>query len=140
MITLEELTADIAELESKPASYPNCERLAVLYTIHDRLQRAAEQSQTATFSCVAEPETVNDSAQTSEPGGKSTALPAYTVYVENKRKYQQGDISKEKVLKNLETLSEEIKGFINRLYRNTDMPEERNILSKTIAEINVGNL
>lgn len=58
-------------------------------------------------------------------------------YVEEKAK---GEISKEKVLKNLEILSDEIKDFLKRLYRNTDMPEERNILSKTITEINVGNL
>lgn len=140
MITLEELTADIAELESKPTSYQNCERLAVLYTIQDRLQKETEQPQIVTYSCVTEPEIVNLSTQTVEPDTKNIILPSYSVYVESKRNYQHGDIPKEKVLKNLEILSDELKDFVKRIYRNSDMPEERAILNRTINDINVGNI
>ncbi len=148
MITLKELTADIAELESQPTTFQNCERLAVLYTIQDRLQKETKQPQNISYSCVAEPqESVNAEIKSVETSTKSVntetanvILPSYSRYVDTKRQYQQGEISKEKVLKNLETLSDEIKDFLKRLYRNTDTPEERNILSKTITEINVGNL
>lgn len=141
MITIEELTADIAELESKPTTYQNCERLAVLYAIQDRLQKETEQPQNISRMCVAEPqESVEASTKSVNTKTANVILPSYSVYVDTKRQYQQGEISKEKVLKNLEILSDEIKDFLKRLYRNTDMPEERNILSKTITEINVGNL
>lgn len=140
MITLEELTADIAELENEPTSYRNCERLAVLYAIQKHLQKETEQPQLVTYSCVTEPQTVNLSTRAVEPDIKTVILPSYSVYVECKRNYQQGDIPKEKVLKNLETLSAEIKDFIKRIYRNTDMPEERAILNRTINDISVGNL
>lgn len=139
MITLEELTVDITELESKPTTFQNCERLAVLYAIQNRLQKSAEQPQVISYSCVAKPqesiEPLTENATT-----ENNILPSYSAYVDTKRQYQQGEISKEKVLKNLNVLSDEIKDFLKRLYRNTDMPEERNILSKTITEINVGNL
>lgn len=134
MITLEELTADIAELESKPTTFQNCERLSVLYALQDRLQKSAEQSHIMSYSCVTELQ------ESVEPLTENNILPSYSAYVDTKRQYQQGEISKEKVLKNLETLSDEIKDFLKRLYRNSDMPEERNILSKTITEINVGIL
>lgn len=140
MITLEELTADISELESKPTTYQNCERLAVLYAIQDRLQKN-EQPKNISYMCVAEPqESVETSTKSVNTETASVILPSYSAYVDTKRQYQQGEISKEKVLKNLEILSDEIKDFLKRLYRNSDMPEERNILSKTITEINVGNL
>lgn len=91
--------------------------------------------------CVAKPqESVETSTKSVNAETTNIVLPSYSVYVGTKRQYQQGEISKEKVLKNLEILSDEIKDFLKRLYRNTDMPEERNILSKTITEINVGNL
>lgn len=91
--------------------------------------------------CVTEPqESVETSTKSVNTETANVILPSYSVYVNTKRQYQQGEISKEKVLKNLETLSDEIKDFIKKLYRNSDMPEERNILSKTITEINVGNL
>lgn len=143
MITIAELNSDISELEKKPASYQNCERLAVLYTLQERLlQKSAGQLQTAAPSRISAESSQNIKGHTksiTETSGNNI-LPAYKNYIEIKRQYQQGVIAKENVLKNLEVLSDEIKDFIRRLYRNSDMPEERNILSKTIAEINVGNL
>ena len=66
-------------------------------------------------------------------------LPAYFDYVEAKRKYQLKEATKEKVIDSLKTLSEELKDLIRVIYRNTDTPEERNLLSQALQQININN-
>lgn len=52
----------------------------------------------------------------------------------------RGDLPKESVLRKLDTLSREIKDFIKMLYRNTDIPEEQEQISRLINEISIRNL
>lgn len=67
-------------------------------------------------------------------------LPAFEKYVEVKRKYQTNDTTKDKVLETLSAVLREIKEFLKMLYRNTDMPEEREKINALINDINVGNI
>ena len=67
-------------------------------------------------------------------------LPSYESYISAKTEFQRGDVSKEKVLRKLDTLSREVKEFIKMLYRNTDMPEEREKINALMNDINVGNI
>lgn len=62
-------------------------------------------------------------------------LPAYSLYIENKKKYQLKEITKEKMLDSFENLSNEIIDLINLIYRNTDTPEERKILNDSFKHI-----
>lgn len=67
-------------------------------------------------------------------------LPAYFTYIETKRKFQTKDTTKEKMLDSFKTLSDELKDLFRLIYRNTDTPEEREILNELISKINVGDI
>jgi hypothetical protein len=62
-------------------------------------------------------------------------LPSYYTYIDTKQKYQHKDVTKEKTLDVLNSLSQEIKNFLLVLYRNTDTPEEREILNNYFCNI-----
>ena len=63
-------------------------------------------------------------------------LPAYFSYVESKRKYQLKEITHEKVIDSLKNLTNELNNLINLIYRNTDSPEEREVLNEFIKRKN----
>ena len=139
MISEKELLIEIEEYESKQPTYAVCEKLATLYIIYDHLY-GIKKTQTdfsdTNYSFDSDPRQTDDEEQPD----KKIILPAYESYVDAKTAYQYGEISIERVLKTFEMLSQEIKDFIKMLYRNTDTPEERQILNTLINEINVGNI
>ena len=104
----------IEELKDSDTTYANVADLASLYTVREKLNMSADN-------VVKE---LND------------ILPAYTAYKEVKRNYQLNGIDKSKVLKQLEFVCRELKEFICRLYSNSDSPEEREIILKTIKNLN----
>lgn len=133
MISKSELLEDIEKLEKLLPTPQTCSKLADLYILYDHLYKI-DNILNSEYSFSAEPKQIKVDSET------DIILPTYSVYIESKRNYQQGDIPKEKVLKNLEILSDELKDFVKRIYRNSDMPEERAILNRTINDINVGNI
>lgn len=134
MISERELLAEIDKYERNLTNYQCCEKLANLYIIYDHLYGNQESTQLQPNTKTIETESIMDSSTNGD------ILPAYFSYIEVKKAYQYGDIPKEKVLRALDSLSREIKDFVKILYRNTDMPEEREKLNLLISEINVGNL
>lgn len=137
MISKSELLEDIEKLEKLLPTPQTCSKLADLYILYDHLYKI-DDIPYSEYSFSAQPKATEK--EYSEPEADIVLFPSYSSYIEAKRQYQQGEISKEKVLKNLETLSGEFKDFLKMLYRNTDMPEERAIINKVIGEINVGNI
>ena len=134
MIGEKELLKEIEDYESRQPTYQVCEKLANLYIIYDHLYGNKNEPQHNI--------PPNYSFYSEEPNQeeKESVLPAYDMYVESKIAFQYGDIPKEKVLYFLNALSQEIKDFFAMLYRNTDMPEEREIINSLINNINVGNI
>lgn len=103
----------IEELEDSDTTYANVADLASLYTVREKLNMSTDN-------VVKE---LND------------ILPAYNVYKTVKRNYQLNGIDKSKVLRQLESVCIELKDFICRLYSNSDSPEEREIIFKTIKAL-----
>lgn len=103
----------IGELEDSDTTYANVADLAALYIVKEKLNSSNDN-------VVKE---LND------------ILPAYTVYKTVKRNYQINDIDKSKVIRQLEFVCSELKDFICRLYGNSDLPEEREIILNTIKEL-----
>ena len=132
MISEQELLREIEEYENKTPTYQVCEKLATLYTIYDH--NFSKSLSKFSYSSSRELQ------QENIVGKNIDILPAYHSYVEVKKRFQYGDVPKEKVLYFLNTLSQEIKDFFAMLYRNTDMPEERDIINQLINDINVGNI
>lgn len=127
MISIETLEKTILEHESKDTTYANCEKLAWLYIVRDHLANYEKTTETS-------------SKEISTFSPPNYVLPSYNSYIEIKKEFQLGNISEDKVLQSLNNLSTEIKDFIKTIYRNTDIPEERNILNNLISDINVGNI
>lgn len=127
MIDIKTVNDAIVELEAGTASYANCEKLAMLYIVKDHL---CKENKTA--------EQRTENAENKPRSQTAILLPSYLLYIETKKQYQQGNISKEKVLKTLDYLLNEIKELIKKLYSNTDVPEERERITRLINEINVG--
>lgn len=138
MIREKELLHEIEELENKQATYQLCEKLSTLYIIYDHLygKSKEEPKMLQEYSYAPGPEQI----QTPEVKETKIILPSYQSYIDAKTDFQRGDISKEKVLRKLDTLSQELKEFVKMLYRNTDMPEEREKINALINDINVGNI
>ena len=62
-------------------------------------------------------------------------LPAYFSYTDAKKRYQQKEVTKEKVVDLLGAALNEIQDLILLIYRNTDMLEEREILNAFLQKI-----
>lgn len=62
-------------------------------------------------------------------------LPSYIQYIKIKRKYQLGEITKDRVTSYLYSVCKEIKEFIQTLYSGTDMQEERDIINQMIRDM-----
>lgn len=104
----------IEELEDSDTTYANVEDLASLYIVKEKLD-------VSTDNVVKE---LND------------ILPAYNVYKTVKRNYQLNGIDKSKVIRQLEFVCKELKDFVGILYSSSDSQEEREIILKTIKELN----
>ena len=104
----------IEELEDGDTTYANAADLASLYTVRDKLTQPIDGIT----------KELND------------ILPAYTVYKEVKRNYQLNGIDKSKVIRQLEFVCKELKDFVGILYSSSDSPEEREIILKTVKELN----
>ena len=130
MIDVEMLEKAILEHENKDTTYENCEILAWLYIVRQHLREQKEETNLQTKESSIQKHSVE----------KSNILPAYFLYIDSKKSFQQGIVSKESVLKHFDILSNQIKDFIKMLYKGSDMPEEREKINRLISEMNVGNI
>lgn len=113
---INKINAKIKELEDSEESLSNIRNLSCLYIVRTNMSTDNITSDNVT-------EELKD------------VLPSYIQYVNMKRKYQKGDISKEKVISYLLQVCDEIEEFIHALYSGTDTPEERDVIGQLIMKI-----
>lgn len=102
-MNLREITDTIEELENGNTTYDNCIKLSALYTVRDNLKSDTEKE-------------LND------------ILPQFRMYVAVKRKYQLKELSKEDLIFAMKSMCRDIEEFIDTLYNNTELPEERELI------------
>lgn len=109
------VNALIDELEESDTSLSNIRNLSALYTVKAHLLGTSNYDSTTAE--------LND------------ILPSYLQYIDAKRDYQMYKTTAKDVCINMQKLCKEIKEFIQTLYSNTDMPEERKIIEQMVKEI-----
>ena len=110
-MNIEIINEMIEELEESDTTYANVADLASLYIVKDKLPMDKVTKE------------LND------------ILPAYNVYRTVKRNYQVNGVDKSKVLRQMEFVCRELKEFICMLYSNSDLSEEREMILKTVKEL-----
>lgn len=114
------IDSTIDELEQGETTFANCEKLASLYIIKEHFKQYPPVLRGLYDEIEDE---LNDIA------------PQYRTYCEIKREYQLGKTTKEAVIKSIKGVCKEIEEFLQLLYSNTDMPEEREQLKLFINKI-----
>lgn len=114
------IDSTIDELEQGETTFANCEKLASLYIIKEHFKQYPLVLRGLYDEVEDE---LNDIA------------PQYKSYCEIKREYQLGKTTKEAVIKSIKGVCKEIEEFLQILYSNTDMPEEREQLKLFINKI-----
>lgn len=114
------IDSTIDELEQGETTFANCEKLASLYIIKEHFKQYPLVLRGLYDEVEDE---LNDIA------------PQYKSYCEIKREYQLGKTTKEAVIKSIKGVCKEIEEFLQILYSNTDMPEEREQLKLCINKI-----
>ena len=114
------IDSTIDELEQGETTFANCEKLASLYIIKEHFKQYPPVLRGLYDEIEDE---LNDIA------------PQYRTYCEIKREYQLGKTTKEAVIKSIKGVCKEIEEFLQLLYSNTDMPEEREQLKLLINKI-----
>ena len=112
---------NIQEMKSREPTAQNMRDVALL-----ELWLNSKKDNSNSIATVSNIETVKETKE---------ILPAYFIYIDFKRKYQLKEITKEKMLDSLKMLSDEIFDLIKLIYRNTDTPEERNLLNQLIQKV-----
>lgn len=107
-----EIQNTIKQLEQGETTFVNCEKLASLYIVSERLGNTDEVENEL-----------------------DDILPAYRKFCDVKRQYQSGFIDISVVLHQLELLCTEIQEFISVIYSNTNSPEERYIIVGTLQKL-----
>ena len=114
------IDSTIEELEQGETTFANCEKLASLYIIKEHFKQYPLVLR-GLYDEVEEE--LNDIA------------PQYKNYCDIKREYQLGKTTKEAVITSIKGVCKEIEEFLQILYSNTDMPEEREQLKLFINKI-----
>lgn len=114
------IDSTIEELEQGETTFANCEKLASLYIIKEHFKQYPLVLR-GLYDEVEEE--LNDIA------------PQYKNYCDIKREYQLGKATKEAVIASIKGVCKEIEEFLQILYSNTDMPEEREQLKLFINKI-----
>lgn len=107
-MNIHDIESSINHLENSGTTFENCEKLASLYVIRDHYSHNTVDTVVSEIYDV---------------------LPAYTDYINTKKRYQIGEVEKSEIQKKIRCVCKEIEELIQTMYRCTDMEEER-------AEIN----
>ena len=111
---IKDINRTIEELEKDSTTFENCQKLASLYIVRQNYETGLN-----------------------ERGNRvkqelTDILPAYSKYVDTKRRFQLGELSEKVVEKHIKLLSQEIYEFLQALYINTDMPIERQYIKSAL--------
>ena len=116
-MNLEEINNTIEALENSSTTFGNCEKLASLYICRDHMMATHPDSNPAVE------KEYND------------ILPQYQQYCTVKRRYQLHEITEEPVIASMMNVCTEIKEFIQILYSNTNMENERIQIHNMLTEL-----
>lgn len=107
----------IEELESADTTFSNCQTLASLYIVRDMYKPQVSQL-----------------LQADEKVAKelSDLFPQYRNYREIKRKYQMKELPDSALSDSMALLCQELREFLILLYNNTELPEERECIQRTL--------
>ena len=111
MLDLEVIDQTIEELENSDTTFFNCQNLASLYIVRDKLGGTKLDKELRDI------------------------LPTYRSYCEIKKKYQMKELPEEAVINAMTNVSKEVKEFIDTLYSGTDLEMERNIINDMIKNL-----
>ena len=114
MLNLKDIDETIEELENGATTMANCQKLAYLYIVRDKITKTDSDTVVQEYSDI---------------------LPSYERYKTEKTKYQLGGGNKQGIINYLSLLCTEIEEFIKTLYSSTDTPEERAIIKEKITKI-----
>ena len=120
MLNTDEVNNTIEELENSNTTFENCLKLASLYIVRENYKSA---NLTGNFNESEVVQELND------------ILPQYKHYCDVKRRYQLDEVTEQAVLNDMTEVCRELKEFIQVLYSNTDMPEERHLIVGTLNDI-----
>lgn len=126
MLDLELIEETINELEQDVTSFENCEKLASLYICREMNKNANIRPIQGEYTQLQQTDPVKQELQ--------DILPAYSKYVETKRRYQQYEVVDKMLVYAMEELCNELVEFIGGLYHNTETPAERALLIKMVNE------
>lgn len=118
MLDLTEIKNTIEELENAPTTFANCQKLASLYIVLNHINTNTQEKQ-------------NEDTVIQE---YSDILPAYTEFCKIKKQYQLNQTSIETVTTGIKDVCKEIYEFLQTLYNNSDIAEERHILVQSIKD------
>lgn len=102
MLDIDIIDNTIKELEDSETTFFNCQNLAALYIVRDKL------------------------GQTKLDKELFDIIPTYKKYCADKKKYQLQEVSEKMVIEDLRKVCKEIKEFVNTLYSHSDIESERN--------------
>ena len=117
MLDLKLIQDTIEELEMDETNFLNCQNLASLYIVREYFQPNSYR----------EPKNVEKEL--------SDIIPRYKEYCDIKKRYQMSEVAKEAVLNSMQFLCKDIIEFLDTLYSNTDMEEERIYLNNMFSLI-----
>lgn len=125
MLNIDEINNTIEELENASTTFDTCSKLASLYIVREFYKK---------------PENRNGRENTADVNRDvvkelNDILPQYRQYCEIKRKYQLNELPQEPVIKEMKQVCQELQEFVQTLYSNTDLPEERHILVDTLLAL-----
>ena len=124
MINLQDINETIHDLEQQPTNFTVCEKLAILYTVRNNIIKSESEPKVE--------HTLEINPVVSE---YMDILPSYERYCEDKRKFQLGELTQDKIINDMKDVCKEIQEFITTLYSNTDTIDERELISNMINNL-----
>ena len=107
---MKEISDTIEELENGTTTFDNCIKLSALYNVRNNLKSDTEKE-------------LND------------ILPQFRMYVAVKKKYQLGELHQEDLEFAMRSMCRDIEEFIETLYNNTELEEERETIRDMIVRL-----
>lgn len=111
MIDLDVIDQTIEELENSDTTFFNCQNLAALYIVRDKL------------------------GVTKLDKEFKDVIPTYRKFCEIKKKFQLHEVPENAVSNAIVNVTKELKEFINTLYSSTDTQIERDVINNMIKDL-----
>lgn len=105
-----EIKNTIEELENGPTTYDNAIKLSALYTVRDNLNSDTEKE-------------------------LEDILPQFKMYIAVKKGYQLNELTADDLKFAMRSMCRDIEEFIETLYNNTELQEERDTISSMLNSL-----